>query len=188
MEFATMCEALAGVLSYPVAGYHQRVQTLAHELRAAGAGESLDAFADYVAEHSVSQLQELFIQTFDLNPVCSLEVGWQLFGENYDRGAFLVKMRQELRRYRIDESRELPDHLTHALLLLGRMEVSRAADFATACVLPALEKMLAALRDKHNPYESVLKTVDRVLRDGCGVPQDAVLTEAGPEPAFHVLE
>ncbi len=105
---------------------------------------------------------------------------------NYDRGAFLVKMRQELRRYHVRESQELPDHLTHALLLLGNMEPERAADFASACVLPALDKMLAALRDKHNPYESVLKTVVRLLHEYCELPEDAVVAE--PETALRVLE
>ncbi len=186
MELGVMCEALADVLMYPADNYHDRVQTCARVLQGAGASELFDDFAAYAREHSVNELQELFIQSFDLNPVCSLELGWQLFGENYDRGAFLVKMRHELRRYHISESQELPDHLTHALRLLGNMEPERAADFATACVLPALGKMLIALRDQHNPYENVLKTVARLLREYCKVPEDTVLTE--PEPALRVLE
>ncbi len=186
MELGALCEALATVLSYPGEDYPERVQRCAHVLRAANAEMPFADFAAYAREHSVNELQELFIQTFDLNPVCALELGWQLFGENYDRGAFLVRMRQELRRYGIAESQELPDHVTHALLLLGRMEPPRAADFATACVLPALEKMLAALRGKQNPYENVLQAVARLLRDGCGVPDGAFPAE--PETAFHVLE
>ncbi len=186
MELGVMCEALAAVLMYPDDDFHDRVQTCARLLQSAGTGERFDDFAAHAREQSVNEMQELFIQSFDLNPVCSLELGWQLFGENYDRGTFLVKMRQELRRYHVRESQELPDHLTHALLLLGNMEPERAADFASACVLPALDKMLVALRDKRNPYENVLKTVARLLREYCEVPEDGVLT--GPEPALRVLE
>ena len=90
------------------------------------------------------ELQELYAATFDLDPHCSLEVGWHLFGENYERGEFLVKMRVELRRLGVGESTELPDHLTHALAALGRMEPQEAAEFATACLFPALDKMCAA--------------------------------------------
>ncbi len=185
MELGVICEALAAVLTYPGEGYPEAVQTCARVLETAGNREPFGRFARFTSERSTNELQELFIQTFDLNPVCSLELGWQLFGENYDRGAFLVKMRAELRRYAIVESRELPDHMTHALPLLGRMEAARAADFAMACVLPALDKMLAALRGKENPYEDVLKALRGVLRNWCGAPEDAL---PEPEPAFRVLE
>src|SRR6266568_3182701 len=56
--------------------------------------------------------QELYVQTFEFNPACTLELGWHLFGENYERGEFLVRMREQLRRHGIAESNELPDHLT----------------------------------------------------------------------------
>jgi len=39
--------------------------------------------------------------TFDINPACALEVGWHLFGEDYMRGQFLVRMREELSKYEI---------------------------------------------------------------------------------------
>ena len=44
-------------------------------------GCELSLFHDQVHVLAQHQLQELFIQTFDLNPVCSLEMGWHLFGE-----------------------------------------------------------------------------------------------------------
>ena len=59
----------------------------------------------------------------------------------------------------------LPDHLTHVLRLVGRMEHETAADFTAACVLPALAKMLQALRGKDNPFENVLLSVQTVLRN-----------------------
>ena len=37
------------------------------------------------------QIQELYTRTFDINPVCTLEIGWHIFGEDYARGALLVK-------------------------------------------------------------------------------------------------
>lgn len=144
----------------------------------------LSRFADHLRGLCTADQQELFTQTFDLNPVCSLELGWHLFGENYDRGLLLVKMRQQLRLYGLEESTELPDHLTCALRLLARMEQESAAVFAEAIVLPALEKMLAALRGKENPYENVLEAVRHFLHTAF---PDIPVASAAAESPLRVL-
>src|SRR5512142_1422142 len=175
-------EALAALLTYPDADYPLHIEDALCAAPAA-CTSPLKAFAAAVLPLTPEQMQELFTITFDLNPVCSLEMGWHLFGENYDRGLLLVRMRQELRRYGVAESSELPDHLTHALRLLGRMEADRAEDFAAACVLPALEKMLAAMRGKGSAYEAVLEAVRHTLHAQYpGMP----LVDAAGTP-LHVL-
>ena len=181
IEAARVQELLAELVTYPQAGYHEHVAECRSALAEAhpAVAPLLNDFAQATAPLSIEDLQELFTRTFDLNPVCSLEIGWHLFGENYDRGALLVKMRQELRRYGVAESAELPDHLTHVLTLLGHMEPERAQEFATTCVLPAVEKMFAAFGGKaegkesispealtpnRTPYLNVMQAIDAVLR------------------------
>jgi nitrate reductase delta subunit len=106
-------------------------------------------------------MQEIYVQTFEFNPACTLEIGWHLFGENYERGEFLVRMREQLRRYGIPESSELPDHLTHLLVLVGRMEHEEAAELAGQFLLPALAKIQEGLKD--NPYGSLIVAVQARL-------------------------
>ncbi len=106
-------------------------------------------------------MQELYIQTFEFNPACTLEIGWHLFGENYERGEFLVRMRDELRRHGIVETTELPDHLTHVLQLIGRMEREEACRLAGEIVLPALDKMQMT---EDNPYRPVFEDIRKKLR------------------------
>jgi nitrate reductase delta subunit len=125
----------------------------------------LGAFLSAIESLSLEAHQELFTQTFDLNPVCSLELGWHLFGENYERGLLLVRMREQLRRAGVAEDGELPDHLTYALRLLPRMEQGYATDFAGAIVLPALVKMSQAIRGKDNPYEHLLSALAVMLHN-----------------------
>ena len=175
--------AFAALLTYPDEDYPQHVQA---GLRLA-TGESrqlLAQFTQAVQSLETWQLQELFTRTFDMNPLCSLELGWHLFGENYERGLLLVRMREELRRLGIQESRELPDHLTHVLELLARMDHAPAADFTAACVLPALKKMRAALRGKDNPFESVLVAVQLFLHSQC---PEIPLTTGEMEPVLKIL-
>lgn len=113
---------------------------------------------------SAEALQELYVETFEFNPAATLEIGWHLFGENYERGGFLVRMRSELRRYGVAESAELPDHLTNLLPLVARMDREAAARLAGESLLPALEKMGKALAGSENPYQRVLAAVETKLR------------------------
>ncbi len=158
-------ELLAGVLRYPYDGYAEGVERCVETLAGSDpdAAPLLGAFLGRARERSVEELQALFTETFDLDPVCSLEVGWHLFGERYERGRFLVTMRAELRRLGVAESTELPDHITHALLALDRMEPDEGAQFVRAFLRPALGKMRAGLEGKSNPFENVLLAIARVL-------------------------
>ncbi len=183
MPDAAIYKALATLLTYPGADYPRQIEASVRIAPEEGRAQ-LEQFAAQVRGLATEELQELFTRTFDLNPMCSLELGWHLFGENYDRGLLLVRMRGELRRHELEESTELPDHLTHALRLVGRMEREAAADFTGACVLPALEKMLLAIRGKKNPFENVLLAVRTLLhREFPELPLDTPQTE----PLLKVL-
>ena len=105
--------------------------------------------------------QELYVQTFEFNPACTLEIGWHLYGENYERGEFLVRMREQLRRYGIAETSDLPDHLRHVLLLIGRADHHEATELAGQFVLPALGKIRGALKD--NAYSPLIAAIEAKL-------------------------
>ena len=120
-----------------------------------------DELADQLRYPTDPERQELYVQTFEFNPACTLEIGWHLFGENYERGEFLVRMREELRRHGIAESTELPDHLTYMLPLLARMDHREGAELAGQYVLPALGKIREALKD--NPYSALIAAVEKAL-------------------------
>jgi nitrate reductase delta subunit len=183
MQDAAIYNTLVALLTYPEADYQQRIELSVHVAPEECRGP-LQQFAMEMRGLQTDELQELFTRTFDLSPICSLELGWHLFGENYERGLLLVRVREELRRHQLEESTELPDHLTHVLRLLGRMEHQAAADFVAACVLPALEKMLQAMRDKNNPFAHLLLAVRKLLRSRF---PEIPLTPAGTEPLLKVL-
>lgn len=159
-------QSLAYVLSYPDDTLNDRLADAIDCLRrdAAAAVDALSEFRAEVLSLSTEERQELFTRTFDINPDCSLEIGWQLFGEDYHRGALLVRLRSELRRHGIEESTELPDHLTHVLSLLDRMAPEEAQSFADCCVISAMDKMLVQFEGNENPYGKVLLAVALYLR------------------------
>ena len=134
--------------------------------------EALKALVATLEGRSVGDLQELFTQTFDLTPTCALEVGWHLFGEEYERGAFLVDMRSELRGHHVPEGTELPDHLGSLLALLVRLDGSQARTFAAKALRPAVEKMVQGLREADSPFVAVMHTIHQVLAAYAPVPME----------------
>lgn len=153
------------LLAYPRGDYGDRLEHCHTVLPLAEmeADSLLRSFLRQIQGFSLEKVQELYTHTFDLNPVCALEVGWQLYGEGYARGVFLVAMRRDLRRHCIAESRELPDHLSHVLSLLDHMGPEEAWNFTEAFVLPALKKMLAGFGEQNNPYRDLLLAIAKLL-------------------------
>lgn len=142
----TALAALAELLRYPsgdhAAAVPRCVASVAEFDPALAA--ALAPFAEALAPLSLEGREELYTSTFDLKPLCTLEVGWQLFGEEYNRGAFLVRCREMMRRHELSADGELADHLTCLLPLLARLDEATAARFVPACVMPAVDYMREA--------------------------------------------
>lgn len=153
-------EALAALFTYPGNDYAVVADNAA--ACSGSAAPSLPAFATQVRRMPLTALQELYASTFDLQPVCALDLGWHLLGEDYQRGLLLARMRRELRAYGIPETRELPDHLSHALLLLARMGPAQAEEFAAAIVVPAVENMLQRMRSE-SVFRGLLQAVQQLI-------------------------
>jgi nitrate reductase delta subunit len=124
----------------------------------------LEKFVTEISILSITDLEELYTRTFDINPIASLEIGWHLFGETYERGAFLVKMRGLLRQYHIEESSELPDHLTQCLMVVGRMPKAEADEFVSTYLRTSLDKILEGFQGKENPYEHLLLALKNFIQ------------------------
>lgn len=128
--------------------------------------EEIVAFFDEIAIVDPHGLEELYTTTFDLNPVATLEIGWHLWGEQYERGRFLADLRGIQERIGITEATELPDHLT---LLLPTIAVTDDDGLRDKCA-KALDKILKPLEEHGNPYRHLLRAVLSALS-----PQSSVL-------------
>ncbi|MCC6395531.1 MAG: molecular chaperone TorD family protein [Bacteroidetes bacterium] len=169
-------DALARTLHYPGEDYRSAVTRCRELCACLGSGgnggaraiaEAMTRFAEGIDGLTAGELEELYTRTFDINPVSSLEVGWHLYGETYERGAFLVRMRELLRRCSVEESTELPDHLTHLLLALGRIDGEEAGSFVAGHLLRAVDKMCEGFAGKDNPYAHVLAATRVALLEIC---------------------
>ena len=183
-------KAWADLLRYPdEAG----VEPLRSGLRAIGAAAPqlearLSPISRFVEERPGTDLEELFTRTFDSNAERALEVGWHLHGENYARGAFMARMRQLLRDHGIEESAELPDHVSHVLQVIARAKEPLAEALAQDVVQPALAKIVDGFSDEANPYLGVVAGLQEFLGDRFGTPDpvDEGTIAAAVSPAPEV--
>ena len=166
MSGKNIYEGLSALFSYPADEYCSHADECLRALDAlpTEAAAEFHKFHADIAGLSTEELQELFTRTFDLNPMCTLEIGWQLYGEDYQRGEFLVKMREHLREYEVPETGELPDHLSHALALLAKLEEEESAEFAGSYLLPAIDKMRGAWRENRNAFAFLLESAFVLLK------------------------
>lgn len=160
-----MYTLLAEAFTYPQPGLLEELEA---GLRQAGknpARSGLEAFVRKVGALSLAEWEELATRTLDLSPAAAPYIGFQIWGESYQRGEFMSKLNSAMAKLDIDTAGELPDHIAPVLRYLDRVDepIPELADNFEA----AVGRMAATLRekDKTNPYlelmEATLKIAPR---------------------------
>lgn len=157
-------DALGSLAAYPRndPGSHVRECADALHVTSPAAAEEIERLAYATAETPLDVLQDVYVSTFDFDPDCSLELGWHLYGESFERGEFLATLREAFERVGIQETEGLPDHLANLLPLLAREEPARASALA-ARVTPAIGRVRAALQHRRNFYVHLLAAIDMAV-------------------------
>lgn len=156
---------LVPLVSYPQTSLERTIGTVRSHLNESVDTAYLDIFWNCIREKGLAELQEQYTQIFDMNPGTCLDLGWHLYGENYDRGAFMVKMRELLRDQGITESSELPDHLTHILAVLPNLIPEDRLAFGKIYVMPAISKILEGFGETDNPYKSLIQFINIIFQN-----------------------
>lgn len=152
---------LAGALDYPGPGWPEVV---ARCRAAAEPGGPLEAFVTAVRDIPLGTLQEAYAAAFDMQPEMSLNTGFHLFGDDYLRSAFLVRLAEIFRELQFAVGTELPDHACLLLRFLAQAGGSpAAAGLAEECLAPALARVAARLEAARHPYQHLLRAITAAL-------------------------
>lgn len=107
------------------------------------AAMELSIFANYIHHHSRDEQEELYTKTFDVQPVCYLDLGYVIFGEDYKRGAFLLHMQEEQLKVGNDCGTDLPDNICNILtLFLKTNDQQFIEELAVKILIPGVKKMI----------------------------------------------
>jgi nitrate reductase delta subunit len=161
-------DAVAALLDYPQdESYVARVAASVAELDALGLASAarLAVLRDAISGRTLAGLQEEYAAAFDFDPESALEMGWHLFGDGPDRGPWLAVLAEALERAGVPRRQELPDHLSHLLMLIAREEAPHATTLAEL-IAPALQKVHKRLTERGSPFAALIDTAACML-DGC---------------------
>ena len=176
----SLYQQFAQLLDYPDTSLPQRIEESLAELqtRWPEAARLLRHFHHSQQNLGLARLQEAYTATFDLQPDCTLNLGYHLFGEDQRRGMFLAKLNEYYQKADIDTGSELPDHLCHLLrYVAARPESEESRAIIAECMLPALGKIAQEIREKTDPYQPVLQALLFLLKN-----------EAASESVSHGIE
>ncbi len=161
----SLYEALSELIDYPepdLVPTAERCRRRLPDGHVAAAG--LEQFAAAIAGLGGDAREELYARTFDFHPPHCLDLGYQLFGEGYNRGVFLAKVKRAAVEHRVDSDVQLADHLTVVLRLLTRLPTAEARALLDEVAVPVLAKVLGTFGDEVNPYRPLLEAVQATLR------------------------
>jgi len=136
---------LANLFRYPKDGYADNVNEAAAMLKDnyPKAYEEIKPFVEVVNKNTTHETEEIFGQTFHIQAICFLDIGYVLFAEDYKRGDFLVQMKNEQREANNDCGEELADNLPNVLSLMALLKDEEfLGELAVRVMVKALKKML----------------------------------------------
>ncbi|MCC6753642.1 MAG: hypothetical protein IT266_06625 [Saprospiraceae bacterium] len=162
MALVTDYALFAELFTYPAdeKGY-SRIRE-AYDRLCAQAPEMMDlaeAFGQFLEVATMVEFQEVFLRTFDVQAITTLDIGFTLFGEDYKRGQLLVHLNQEHRDAGNDCYTELSDHLPNVLRLIQRMQKDELrTELVQSMLIPVLRKMIGEFStDKMDKKDEVYK-------------------------------
>lgn len=163
---------LAELLEYPTDGTvaTSRLAAMFLEARCREAARLVRAFSGWVEGAETTDLEERYAAVFDFHPARTLDLGYQIFGETYKRGLFLVRMKECVAAHAVDAGSELPDHLPTLLRLLAELGADEEPrDLVEEVILPCVEKILRTFEADEPGYRAVLAAVKALLMADFGV-------------------
>lgn len=150
---------LAEALRYPAPGrlaiLTQNGMVLADE----GSKTAYSHFISGISRLSLGDWEELHTRTLDLNPPAAPYIGYQTWGDNYQRGTFMSMMNRAIAVHHVDGEGELPDHLIPVLRLVDALD--EPLDELIEVLSPAVGRIHAALEkaDPTNPYVNLMQAI-----------------------------
>jgi len=124
------------------------------------AANLMKEFAFFLEQTPLSQMEEIYTRTFDLQAICIPYVGYHLFGEDHRRAMFMAELKKCFRRNNFSPGNELPDHLGVLLRFLAREnDPGEREELIQMCLRPALFQMVQSFGEENHPYRAVLQAL-----------------------------
>ncbi|HKV78053.1 MAG TPA: nitrate reductase molybdenum cofactor assembly chaperone [Candidatus Sulfotelmatobacter sp.] len=152
----------AEIVDYPRPQLESHVQECAARLgdQSPETAGLLERFHKFQAGIPLGKLQEAYTSIFDMQPECTLNLGYQLLGDDWRRSILLFQLKEIYQARNFEAGCELPDHLSVVLRFLATAHDSdEAAEIKSDLLVPVLSRMAASIHLGESPYRWILQAL-----------------------------
>lgn len=157
-------DSMAELLLYPGKDYHRQVQQVREDLfeECPDAAVRLNEFLSSIGSLSAEELEESYLNAFELNPSGVAYTGIHLFGEeSFKRGAFMAELNARYQKVGLHPRNELTDHIAVVLKFYARISEEDQMELAQFVLLGTLKKMSESSVFYTPLFDAVLLVVQR---------------------------
>ena len=136
---------VASLFEYPKEKYEALVLDVMKKLpmQYKDAHTFLSHFYKALSPLSVTEQEEIYTRTFDVQALTTLDVGYILFGDDYKRGQLLSNLNREHHEAKNNCGTELADHLPNILRLISKWNNKELThEFVHTILAPAVRLMI----------------------------------------------
>jgi nitrate reductase assembly molybdenum cofactor insertion protein NarJ len=143
-------------------------------------------FEEFYAEKTITELEEYYIRTFDVQATCHLDIGYIIFGDDSKRGRFLYHIKEEQEKIDNDCGTDLADFLPNILTLLSKTtDEVLVEELSVSIMLPALKQIEKKLENDNNIYKIPVQILISLLEEDFSNSEfEAAKIGVGDKPNF----
>ena len=162
---------LSVLLQYPDHDFLSQIEMIETEIEdlpSKKMKKCMDNFLCYLKTHSPIDLQEGYTAAFDMNPSTTLNLTYQLYGDNEKRADVLARLQQRYRDAGYERiTGELPDYLPMMLEFLSVCPDTENTRLIWEC-LRGLEDIVDRLQKAAPPYAALLQPLIPMVANRIG--------------------
>lgn len=162
---------LSALLQYPdhdMLSQIEMIETAIDDMSSEEMKKCIEEFLFYLKSHTPIHLQEGYTAAFDMNPSTTLNLTYQLFGDNEKRAALLARLQQSYQDAGYERTTgELPDYLPMMLEFLSIGPDTENTRWIWEC-LRGLEDVLDRLQKTAPPYAALLRPLIPMVANRIG--------------------
>ena len=124
-----------------------------------------EPFVEFHSKKSITELEEHYIRTFDVQAICHLDIGYIIFGDDSKRGRFLYHIKEEQENANNDCGSDLADFLPNMLTLLSKNgNKDFAEELSVSILIPALLHISQKLESENSIFNIPVEILISLLK------------------------
>jgi len=100
-------------------------------------------FLNIISKKNISEIQEIYIKSFEIQSTVTLNIGYLIYGDDYKRAELLINLNNEYKKINIKCENDLSDYLPNILVFLSKCKnIVLINEFVSSFLIPSLKVMI----------------------------------------------